>query len=260
MCNKSSFDWDLWRNGLISTSHPYVNESVLVNKHVGSGASIAATHKRDYRRLLSQLGFPARIINRTTAFSTTAEYNQRYNLWACLAYNRIWWDWYRDSNLIDDTQKANYIDEAVSGSNTLTHFEPRYVCFPKDYFTTAKVSPQVGGSSCINASGSASMVSSFNPKNVLNSSGDILVGSNTAGYSIQFLRAANSLQRYLERNNIAGGRVMARYLARFGVTPDSVRLDQSEYVGGFIAPLNIGEVTSRVAFRLLLHQILVRPF
>ena len=249
LCNKNTFDWDLWRDGLQANSHPYITEQTLIGKYIGSGA-VAATHKRDMRRLLGQLGFPARVINRTVAFDPSGEYNQKYNPFSCASYNRIWWDWYRDSNLIDDSQRPNYVNSLDAGNNLLSKFEPRYCCYPKDYFTTAKVNPQ----SSVEPAGSRSDVSSSpafvqpgsNPNNVLLNGTPVsnVIGNSTHSVPINFLRTANSLQKYLERNNIAGGRVMARYYARFGKTPDSVRLDQSEYIGGFSTPLNISDVTS----------------
>lgn len=251
LCNKQSasspFDWDLWRDHLSANTHPYVNDSDLIAKYVG-GAALPASKRKDFRRLLSQLGFPAKTYNHTGGVLPSTDYNESFNAWACLAYNRIWWDWYRDSNLIDDSQRLNYIDEVGSGHTSLPHFEPRYCCYPKDYFTTCKVNPQEGASAV--SIGGASGVSTILPlgqSSVMDSSHEIINPSNNISQNIQWLRQANSMQRYLERNNIAGGRVMNRYLARFGVTPDSVRLDQSEYLGGYVCPLQIGDVTSPLA-------------
>lgn len=250
LCNKSSFDWDLWRNNESNVSHPYILDSDLVKKYVGTSA-LPLSHRKDMRRLLSQLGFAEKTYNHTSAWNSNC-FDEKFNLWACCAYNRIWWDWYRDSNLIDDSQRTNYIDEVSLGHNSLSKFEPRYCCYPKDYFTTAKMYAQSGpnvvstGTRGGASTPATAITNPFNPQNVLDVNGDpVSVAATTA--NIQWLRAANALQMYLERNNIAGGRIMARYLARFGVTPDAVRLDQSEYLGGFTCPLNVGDVTSPMA-------------
>lgn len=249
LCNKSSFDWDLWRNGESNNSHPYCTEENIIARFLGTNP-LRPSHIRDYRRLLGQLGLPSRIFNRTSAFSTQSEYNQKYSPFPFFSYNRIWWDWYRDSNLIPDSQRSAYIDQLSAGFNGLSKFEPRYCCYPKDYFTTAKVNAQndstYGAASRADLTG-ANFPSGPNPYDVVLSNGATAsnaISSSNYALSIQFLRVANSLQHYLERNNIAGGRIMARYYARFGATPDSVRLDQSEYIGGFSTPLNISDVTS----------------
>lgn len=241
LCDKSSFDWDLWRNNLSNATHPYIREDRIIFRFL---SAVAATHKRDCRRLIAQLGFPKRMYN-ATVIDPQVAYYEKFNPFAIKSYNRIWWDWYRDSNLIDDSQFANYVTKLVAGYNEASDFEPRYCCYPKDYFTTAKVNPQENSGSVNtgNVPGNTyNTITPSNPNNVLWQGSP--AGIQQSNIPIQFLRAANSLQRYLERNNIAGGRVMARFYARFGVTPDSVRLDQSEYVGGFTCPLGIGDVTS----------------
>lgn len=253
LCDKSSFDWNLWRNNLSNNAHPYTNESNFVIGYAGAAGGVNPTipqnQRKDYRRLLSQMGFPQRVFNQTIPWpSGSSYYNQRYNDFVMAAYQRVWWDWYRDSNLIDDSQFSNYVDLLHNGSNAFAHLGPRYVCYPKDFFTTLKVYPQEGNSvASLGYASSGVAAAPVNPKNVLNSL-DGIVSPQTASLqsNIQYLRAANSLQKYLERNNIVGGRVMARFYGRFGVAPDAVRLDQSEYCGGFSTALNIGDVTANL--------------
>lgn len=247
--------WNNWRCGLTSGAHPYVQEKDLVNKafQIGTGSSALAptlgvAYRKDFRRLLSQLGFPERVFNYGATGGSFTAYNKKYNPFALYSYNRIWWDWYRDSNLIDDSQISNYVQYLGAGYNDGDLLRPRYCCYQKDIFTTAFKNPQSGGAAKIPAASAQTFQNQLppNPENILLSDGSISSLYAGIANNIQFLRAANSLQKYLERNNIAGGRVMARFLARFGVTPDSVRLDQSEYVGGFSMPLNIGDVTANL--------------
>lgn len=256
LCDKSSFDWNLWRNNLSNNAHPYTNESNFVIGYAGAAGginpTIPANQRKDYRRILSQMGFPQRVFNQTIPWpSGSSYYNQRYNDFVMAAYQRVWWDWYRDSNLIDDSQFSNYVDLLRNGSNAFAHLGPRYVCYPKDFFTTLKVNPQEGNYNVVTnfTTPINRNIGPTNPKNLLDSTGDQIIdtipnSSTTA--TIQYFRAANSLQKYLERNHILGGRVMARFYGRFGVAPDAVRLDQSEYCGGFTTPLNIGDVTANL--------------
>lgn len=250
LCDKNYFDWNLWRTGLTSNAHPYILESELETLYNGSGSGTLtdAAECKDLRRLYSQLGLPSRIYN-TLSSNIHYENIERISPFPFFAYNRIWWDWYRDSNLIDDSQFSNYCGLCRSGEVHInTWFRPRYACYGKDYFTTAKLNPQEGVVSAGTRAeiSDQSIAAPSNPNNSLNYYGTIIDPTVNSYYnvSVQFLRAANALQRILERNNIAGGRVMARFLARFGQAPDSVRLDQSEYLGGNSYIMSIGGITS----------------
>ncbi|MBR1901934.1 MAG: hypothetical protein IJ826_03020 [Bacteroidaceae bacterium] len=240
--------WNNWRNGLSSSSHPYFHESRLVNQAFKVGDTdpiLAAPYRADWRRHLSQLGFPERVYNYGESLGSFSAYNKLYSPFALESYQRIWWTWYRDSNLIPDDQFANYIRPLTTGAQTASHLMPRYCCYQKDIFTTAFVRPQSGSPANVGSTSSGISQTPLNPQNILLSDGSPSpIGS--SGNNIQFIRAANALQHYLERNNIAGGRVQARFFARFGIQPDNVRLDQPEYCGGFTAPLKIGDVTANI--------------
>ncbi len=245
--------WDNWRNNLTSSSHPYFPESALVNQSFKVGPinpKLDSKYRADFRRLLSQFGFPERIYNYGDNQGDFTSYDKRWNPFALEAYQRIWWSWYRDSNLIDDSQFSNYIRPLTTGEQPATHLIPRYCCYQKDIYTTAFVNPQSGPASAtipFASTGTSLLANPVNPENVWQTGAQSVAGISASNqYNIQFLRAANALQHYLERNNIAGGRVQARFLARFGITPDNIRLDQPEYCGGFIAPLKIGDVTSNI--------------
>lgn len=95
----------------------------------------------------------------------------------------------------------------------------RQRCWAKDYFTTATTRPQAGDSAQVTFSTSGS----------------------TGNFTVSDLRVANALQKWLERNNLAGTDYGSQILAHFGVTPPDSVLDkplllgqirESVYVGG----------------------------
>ena len=61
---------------------------------------------------------------------------------------------------------------------------------------------------------------------------------------MQFIRAAEALQKYLERNNLAGSRLIDRMIARFGGSRNVVRLNMSEYLGQVEDTMVVGDITS----------------
>lgn len=247
------FSWDNYITGVSSASHPYGRYSQIANSFapLGSGSPLldSSLHK-DCRRLLSQLKFPQYLFN-----ATSAQFNVdiKDNLWLLHAYQRIWWDYYRDSSLIDESLIRNYCPLLVAGnqptSAITTLCTPRYACFQKDYFTTAKLNPQSGVSSAAVPTmynESWPNYVTLNPNNAADNYDNIAdPGIFSQGpVPIQWLRAANALQTYLERNNLSGSRLMERFLARFGVSPSSVALDMSEYLGGSRTTLRIGDITA----------------
>lgn len=143
-------------------------------------------------------------------------------------YHKIYDDWYRNSKI----QKPVYINRAsVDNPSSLPWSVDSFVAtrnwalndaigildlrqrnYAKDRFTTASLYPQadgtVGGSKLsIDTSGSEST------------------------FTIAQLRQANVLQRWIERNNIAGERYADQIRATFGVYPSDAILDRSLYLG-----------------------------
>lgn len=60
--------------------------------------------------------------------------------------------------------------------------------------------------------------------------------------TINDLRTAYRLQRWLENNARAGSRYIEQIMAHFGVKSPDARLQRSEYLGGYTAPVVISEV------------------
>lgn len=94
----------------------------------------------------------------------------------------------------------------------------------KDYFTTAALYPQNNG-----MTGGAGVTSR--------------VSSDSTTFTISQLRQANILQKWLERNNIAGERYADQIRATFGVLPSDAMLDRPIFLGGS----NFGIYTNSIA-------------
>lgn len=96
----------------------------------------------------------------------------------------------------------------------------RQRCWAKDYFTTATYEPQAGQPATV----------------VFDTSG------NTGQFSISTLRAANGLQKWLERNNIAGTDYGDQIMAHFGVRPPSAIMNRAILLGALREPVYVGSV------------------
>lgn len=269
-CRILSEDYNLYREGLSETKPANVNfvtfKQYATPQYDTSQVTEANIEKIDMCAITGGLEFP---IN-----SNAQELEDRnVSLLPHRAYQRIWWDWFRDSQLIGDELEKTYcpttngtITIGSGGSNTL---KPRYRSWKKDRLTSLYASPNGPGGG---NSGAAAGIGAYmgSGKNVMKIVGDyqntvantgnviynprtgigepqqpVIPGINTAiQVPIQFIRAANAIQKWLEKNNIAGAKIIDRLRARYGIVPTDVRLDRSEYLGGTTALFNIMDLVS----------------
>lgn len=205
---------------------------------------------RDKARIFSALHYPTF----TSALGTSTFGRQPWSLLYARAYQRCWWDWYRDSVNIPESEKSVHIfTDGGKHDSRPAEFTARYRTFKKDYITTLLASPQLGNPSSAGVTSSVgptkSVASGNNYTQLFNSvAGPFLAptsGSfNTAAslsenVSVAALRGATAMQRFLERLNVSGSRPMERLFAMFGAKPDPVRLQMSEFVGSYTFKVNI---------------------
>lgn len=181
------------------------------------------------------------------------------NVMPFLAYHKIWDDWYRDSRLssscfakynpssatsstygyiapsflpyitiyksssIANSELNRYSFQYAQGdvnisSATKPHlFDLRQRSFAKDYFTNSTPLPQAGNQQSVG----------FN----------VNTSTGAGSFSIASLRAANSIQTWLERNNLAGNRYPDQIKANFGVYPSDSATDRCLYLGRLNVPV-----------------------
>lgn len=157
------------------------------------------------------------------------------NILPFVAYHKIWNDWYRDSLVQKECfahpwrtgvnqaplNSATYLPyqsfTSESPDNVLptladftSLFSLRQRNWAKDYFTNCTLEPQGGTPATL----------AFNVDN-----------GETGSFTIASLRAANSLQQWMERNNIAGSRYIDQIRAHYGVTPSDAIMDRPVYLG-----------------------------
>lgn len=186
------------------------------------------------------------------------------------AYQRIWFDYYRDRNFVIDDIFSTVPMPLQSGNlaGVMGDFVAQYMtlrprCYKHDYFTSALPWAQRGDQvmipSTINYLNTSRVLisSSGNPAtdNTLESVSGDLTGSNplvdvrlvnldTVGPLVNDFRTAYALQVWLERNAIAGSRYTDSIQAHFDVRPQDSRLQRAEYIGGGMVPVKISEVVA----------------
>lgn len=149
-----------------------------------------------------------------------------------LAYHKIYEDWYMNTEI----QKTPFFENnsaPTSAASTLpftrtsVNLNPgnyslndgvsildlRQRLWAKDYFTSANLYPQAGGASSLQFD----------------------VADTKGSFTISSLRAANALQKWLERNNIAGYRYADQIKAQFGILPSDATMNRAIFLGRSVA-------------------------
>lgn len=169
-----------------------------------------------------------------------------------LAYHKIYDDWYRNStiqkpvfaktaggqrtakNICWDGNSMDFSYVRASGDTTgdytlqnatnmkfgdgseITQLRQRN--WGKDYFTTCAMYPQANG-------------------DIVGSSVVTPVNGGKTSTSIAAIRSANTLQKWLERNNVAGARYVEQIRATYGVTPSDAALSRPIFLGSTRTPI-----------------------
>lgn len=219
-----------------------------------SGSGYAVGSLADY------LGFP------------TGVPNYKHSALPFRIYNLIFNTAYRDTQLQSEIP-ISY----ASGLDTTTPRNLLAPCWKRDYFTKCRPAPQLGPDVLLPLSGNAPVVSTGDIislsatgglSNVDLTAADtggtnrLLMSGNTGTHTVKFgdstgleadlsdvqavsvqeLREANALQRFLEFNNIFGGRYIEQIMARFGVRIPDYRIQFPEYIGSANTRIQFSEV------------------
>lgn len=195
------------------------------------------------------------------------------------AYYKVWEDYYRDRNFIDDDPVLPLASGIAVVADVAQLFTVRVRNYKHDYFTSALPFTQRGEDVLIPLDGS---VTYLDQSRMIRSDTDLpltndgFVGGNigsavpgglflnkqnladdgVAGRienidtisnistTINDFRSAYALQVWLERNAVGGSRYTESTQAHFGVRPQDSRLQRPEYIGGGRIPVRISEVVA----------------
>lgn len=241
---------------------PYIEPQDGIWKFINSGSNA------EPRRVFGGLGYPVNaILNHAGDGSIGVDIsyqNMPISVMQARAYQRIWWDWYRDSVHIEESNKSAYLFTSggvISDNELDITFQPRYRCWRKDYITTLLESPQLGNAVATTSPLNVSSVSESIDAPFYNLVGNLTLGvyqnrngtaipdnSNlrqvTSSISVAAMRAAVAAQRFAEKLNITGTRPIERIQSLFGAKTNPVRLDMSEFIGSHRQRVNISGLTN----------------
>lgn len=183
-----------------------------------------------------------------------------YNALALLAYFKVINDWYYPSQYVASSPLSRFLNDFYTGrTNVITHtdlleafkYASAVDMYNPDYFTSAFDHPD--GPSIVNntsvifndiTNDSTSVQLSDNKTPVLNTDVNLSTGSSYTQISEYGLHTLHALSDYMKRHQLAGSRALDRYLARFGVTLSTEKLNRSTYIGVKSTPLQFSSVES----------------
>lgn len=164
------------------------------------------------------------------------------------AVQLIWDEFYRDQDL----QEASgmYKGDGWDTTRDAVLLSMKSANWEKDYFTTARPWAQKGEPASIPITMSGMTDAQGQPLESTSpmyfEGGDMMVDGlqvkSESGFSIEDLRYANSLQKWLERNARRGSRYIESIKSHFGVNTPDYRLSRPEFIGGGRQPITISEV------------------
>ena len=177
------------------------------------------------------------------------------------AYQLIYNEYYRDQNLeepITIPKTSGALNWQIGHTHLLLELRRR--AWEKDYFTSALPYAQKGTQMELPLTGEALVRAQSDKRSV--ALGNIISGQDkavTTGYTtsngalyadmdnvssttVNELRQAFQIQKWLERNARGGTRYIEQILSHFGVKSSDARLQRPEYLGGGKTPVTISEV------------------
>lgn len=185
--------------------------------------------------------------------------NITYNALALLSYFKVINDWYYPSQYVANSPLTGILNAVYTGSDIILSAEEILKAFQyasvvdmynPDYFTSAFDNPE--GPSVVN---NASVIFRDITQQPITTQVGIAPGNNTPVMQVDpdvtptqlteyGLHTLHALSDYMKRHQLAGSRALDRYLARFGVTLSTEKLNRSTYIGVKSTPLQFSSVES----------------
>ena len=178
-----------------------------------------------------------------------------FNMFRLLAYQRIFFDYYRNTDYTANNPRAYNVDNLAGGQGPDTAqffdmFYPRYAMWHKDRITSVKPSP-------LAVMQNLSSVGPINGEGFNTATPDVWL-SRTSDYTqlktstadsdklvnISRLRATMAYDRLARLTMLSPKTYEAQLKSQFGVTPDNCDYCSVRYLGSYDSTINIGEVTA----------------
>lgn len=259
--------WDEWEDFITGGKNGTANP-VFPRFYQPSAIDWSGSIKLGIGSLADYLGFPSKQIpGSAISIPSTHAFSQL----PFRAYHLIYNEYYRDQNLEDEVpiSKLSGLSMMYHGNDPTWDNQFKFIrkrAWEKDYFTSALPWTQRGTQMILPISGDAPVVSVNQSTGAKTTqklgdpyattqrylqmggtgtiTGDQLFAdmSNINSATINELRQAFQIQKWMERSARSGSRYTEVLQSFFGVSPRDSRLQRPEFLGGGKMPLSISEV------------------
>ncbi|QCS35908.1 major capsid protein [Capybara microvirus Cap1_SP_22] len=210
-----------------------------------------------FYKILVGLGYN---IHANVNFKTGSSYDTKagesfgFSALPLLAFCKVYVDWFMNNKYVNNTIAASILLDVKRGVITTLSKDNIYnlldsikLLYDTDFITTAWQSPNrplndvysTPKQSQFTMPGLSPAASSFNSVTTTEFASQILKTPITA----VGIKALQSLDKYIRRNNYAGSKAAIRALSRFGIKTDDFKSNYSDILSVSRQPLNIGDVT-----------------
>lgn len=171
--------------------------------------------------------------------------NYKISLLKFRAYNQIWWDFFRDPEVLPDENKDNFIftDSGRFEPNaylpSVRQLQPWNRTLTSNWIANLFASP--GGSPSDFYTG---LIDDGTGNIDTSPTGHQPLSGDEVSDASRRLRTIEALTRLSERLSLSGKREIEQLFARYGIKPDFQKLQMCEYVGGCKETININTITS----------------
>lgn len=267
-------EWELFiTNGRLGTETPPIPPFVEIAEVGGIGQSLL-----DNGSLADYLG-----ISPITDAGCAPYFGAPLDLMPFAAYNKVWYDYYRDRNFVADNTflpMSSGLNGGMIPLDMASILTKRERDYQKDYFTSALpwtqrgnevLMPLVGsgvvslntsstnamllkqanggatiiGPNTLQADATGNLEAITGSQNaVMDPNGRLTATVDSSGVSINDLRRSIRLQEWLERNALAGSRYNESIMAHFARRTSDARLQRAEYLGGGKVTIKISEIVT----------------
>lgn len=150
------------------------------------------------------------------------------------AYDQVWWDFYRDPELVSDDSKYMYVRtksgvESTNASDLINAYIPK-VRQIKDTWI----------SELFSSNGLTKQDQYLG--DTTNTLGNVITSSD--GLHSQQHRRVEALTRMAERLSLSGKRQIDMLFTQYGIKPDFTKMKMAQYVGGGKAPIVVRDIVS----------------
>lgn len=196
--------------------------------------------------------------------------NQRISVLPFRAYAQIWWDFYRDTELIPDSNKSIYLTDSDGCDvddyiEDLTQYPLRYIprarsikeswiaelfvrsglegVDPSHIFTPKNLNPDFFSNNTTTIQSIGRSFPSFG--NVRANSSSVGEGNDTIGElnSVE-MRRVEALTRLSERLSLSGKRQIDMLFSQYGIKPEFSKLNMAQYIGGAKSTVLVSDITA----------------